>query len=178
MNSLGAEEVSSILGAMQDYHNKTCVRFRPYVKTDQSWIDFRQDWPGCWSSVGMRMEGQIVNLGSEKCRQHGVITHEIMHAIGFYHQQSAADRDDFIKIHWDNIRRGREHNFNKYNESVVSNFDVPYDYESVMHYSARAFSRNGNITIEPIVRKLKYVHRLSKIYNLRFSFNFSLNTLQ
>lgn len=60
-------------------------------------------------------------------------------------------RDDFIIIYWDNIKRGREHNFNKYNDSIVSNFDVPYDYDSVLHYSAKAFSKNGNITIEPIV---------------------------
>ncbi|XP_055305146.1 hatching enzyme 1.2-like isoform X2 [Sitodiplosis mosellana] len=144
------EEVVSILNAMQEYHDKTCVRFRPFVKTDEYWIDIKQDWSGCWSSVGMKRQGQIVNLGSEKCRQHGVIIHELMHAAGFHHQQSASDRDDYIIIHWDNIKSGREHNFNKYDDAVVSNFDVTYDYNSVMHYSAKAFSKNGNITIEPI----------------------------
>lgn len=81
----------------------------------------------------------------------GVIIHELLHAVGFYHQQSASDRDDYIIIYWDNIRRGREHNFNKYDESKVTNYGVSYDYESVMHYSAKAFSKNGNHTIEPIV---------------------------
>ncbi|XP_031632219.1 zinc metalloproteinase nas-13-like isoform X2 [Contarinia nasturtii] len=153
------EEVISILNAMQEYHNKTCVRFRPYEKTDNSWIDIKQDWSGCWSSVGKKSNGQIVNLGSEKCRQHGVIVHELMHAIGFYHQQSTSNRDEYIIIHWDNIKRGREHNFNKYNESVVSNFDVSYDYDSVMHYSPKAFSKNGNITIEPIYESMRLGQR-------------------
>lgn len=150
-NSSAEEETLSILNAMQEYHNKTCIRFRPFLKSDENWIDIKQDYSGCWSSVGMKTEGQVVNLGSEKCRRHGVIIHELLHAAGFYHQQSASDRDDFIKIYWENIKKGREHNFNKYNESIVTNFDVPYDYESVMHYSAKAFSKNGNITIEPIV---------------------------
>lgn len=66
-------------------------------------------------------------------------------------QQSASNRDDFIKIHWENIRTGRLHNFKKYDESLVTNFDVPYDYQSVMHYSSKAFSKNGKITIEPLV---------------------------
>lgn len=89
---LADEEVVSILNAMQEYHDKTCVRFRPYVKSDDNWIDIKQDWSGCWSSVGMKSQGQIVNLGSEKCRQHGVVIHELMHAVGFHHQQSASNR--------------------------------------------------------------------------------------
>lgn len=67
------EEVVSILNAMQEYHDKTCIRFRPFVKTDEHWIDIKQDWSGCWSSVGMKKQGQIVNLGSDKCRKHGYI---------------------------------------------------------------------------------------------------------
>lgn len=74
-----------------------------------------------------------------------------MHALGFFHQQSAANRDDFIQINWDNIRRGREHNFNKYNETTVTDFNIMYDYDSVMHYSAKAFSKNGENTIETLV---------------------------
>lgn len=136
---------------MQEYHEKTCIRFRPYIRSDQNWIDIKQEYSGCWSSVGCKEDGQVVNFGSDKCRRHGVVIHELMHAIGFYHQQSASDRDTYIRINWDNIRRGREHNFNKYNESVVTDFGIQYDYESVMHYSAKAFSRNGNNTIEPIV---------------------------
>lgn len=92
-----------------------------------------------------------------------------MHAAGFHHQQSASDRDDYIIIYWDNIKRGREHNFNKYNESVVSNFNVTYDYDSVMHYSSKAFSKNGNVTIEPIVSVI-IPSTYTCIYFIIFSF--------
>lgn len=151
-----------ILNAMQEYHNRTCIRFRPYELTDQNWIDIKPDYRGCWSSVGMKMQGQIVNLGSEKCLRHGVIVHELMHALGFHHQQSSSERDDFIKIIWENIRRGREHNFNKYNETVVTNFNVSYDYMSVMHYSSKAFTSNGEDTIVPLV--CDFFHKAYVIY--------------
>jgi hypothetical protein len=46
---------------------------------------------------------------------------------------------------------GTENNFNKYDASTITSFGVEYDYNSVMHYSAYAFSANGEITIEPKV---------------------------
>ena len=70
-----------------------------------------------------------------------------MHALGFYHQQSTTDRDDYVKIVWDNIQPGHEHNFNKYNESFVTSYGIEYDYGSVMHYSKKAFSKNDEDTI-------------------------------
>lgn len=145
------EEVEIIIGAMQEYHDRTCVRFRPYNNNDTNWIEIRSDFGGCWSSVGMRDEGQVVNLNAPRCVRHGVVVHELMHAVGFFHQQSAANRDEHVKINWENIREGRETNFKKYNSSAVNDFNVTYDYESVMHYSAKAFSKNGENTIEPLV---------------------------
>lgn len=47
------------------------------------------------------------------------------------------------------IVRGRESNFKKRSPSdLVSG---PYDYASIMHYERKAFSKNGQETIRPLV---------------------------
>lgn len=56
------------------------------------------------------------------------IVHEFIHALGFYHMQSATERDDFVRIAWENIEPGREHNFNTYDATLIDNFGVEYDY--------------------------------------------------
>ena len=42
---------------------------------------------------------------------------------------------------------GTESNFNKYEANRITDYGVSYDYGSVMHYSAYAFSKNGLRTI-------------------------------
>jgi hypothetical protein len=42
--------------------------------------------------------------------------------------QSSAERDDFVRINWQNIKSGHEHNFKKYGYNVVTNFGTTYDY--------------------------------------------------
>ena len=46
-----------------------------------------------------------------------------------------------VSIRWANIERGREDNFAKYSRSEVSTLQLPYDTESILHYSSNAFSR-------------------------------------
>lgn len=77
--------------------------------------------------------------------------HEFLHALGFYHMQSSFDRDDYVSIDWNSIQENKESNFRKYNNTIVTNFNVTYDYESVLHYGAYAFSKNGLPTIIPLV---------------------------
>lgn len=65
--------------------------------------------------------------------------------------QSAYDRDEYVKIQWDHIIKGREHNFKNYSSNQVSHFNSTYDYGSLMHYSGKAFSKDGVATIVPLV---------------------------
>lgn len=75
--------------------------------------------------------------------------------IGFYHEQSRSDRDDYVTIVWDKILPGTEDNFEKYNASEITHFGAPYDYGSVLHYGATGFSIDGSPTIIPKVRLIQ-----------------------
>jgi len=69
-----------------------------------------------------------------------IVMHELMHATGFWHEQSRADRDDHVIINWGNIRQGMEYNFLKYDLRKIQHLGAAYDTCSVMHYGPYAFS--------------------------------------
>nr|CAD7401841.1 unnamed protein product [Timema poppensis] len=95
-------------------------------------------------------DGQVVNLQLNGCVHHGVAVHELLHALGFFHQQSATERDDYVRILWNNIEPGMEHNFDKYAANQITNYNTIYDYLSIMHYDGYAFSFNGQPTIQSL----------------------------
>ena len=53
--------------------------------------------------MGRVGDKQVVSLQKFGCVQHGIIQHEVLHALGFYHEHTRSDRDDYITILWDNI---------------------------------------------------------------------------
>ena len=61
------------------------------------------------------------------CVLPSIVKHELMHAIGFYHEQIRTDRDDYVLVHLDNIEFGLEGNFQKYDSTQVQSLRTPYD---------------------------------------------------
>ena len=88
--------------------------------------------------------------------------HEIGHAIGFYHEQSRPDRDNYVMIKLQNTKPGTADNFAKYSRDYIDMRGVPYDYGSIMHYRAKAFSINGEATVVPIVEKGEKVPQIGQ----------------
>ncbi|XP_066561506.1 meprin A subunit alpha isoform X1 [Amia ocellicauda] len=140
-DSLDLNAKGVILQAFEMYRLKSCVDFKPY-EGEHTYLSI-QKLDGCWSYVGDFHEGQNVSIGAG-CDTKAIVEHELLHALGFYHEQSRSDRDDYVKIWWNEIIPGKEHNFNKYNDDFITDLNTPYDYESIMHYRPFSFNKNDS----------------------------------
>ena len=81
------------------------------------------------------------------CVGDGTIQHETMHALGFLHEQSRSDRDNYVVVHYENIHESKIPNFKKLDESEWVNLDIAYDIGSVMQYSGWYYTHNGKPSI-------------------------------
>jgi hypothetical protein len=66
------------------------------------------------------------------CFRLGTIIHEFLHAVGFFHMQSATERDEYVQIVWELIQSGTEGNFVKYNDTTITNFGVGKFYQKIL----------------------------------------------
>jgi hypothetical protein len=90
---------------------------------------------GNYSAVGM--VGGSQNLSMYNWSYQFIICHELIHALGRLHQQSRADRDDYLTVNYDCIDPDYAYNYNKCEQCPTHG---EYDFESVMHYSQWGFS--------------------------------------
>ena len=79
----------------------------------------------------------------------GDIAHEIMHALGFVHEQNRTDRDTYVRVVADNIMPGFEQNFALFPWSMMTvSGSAPFDFGSLMMYPPNSFSKNGQPTLQ------------------------------
>ncbi len=127
--------------AIKHWQRYTPMRFKEQTD-EKDYVRFVID-SGCWSRVGRQGGQQLISLG-DGCGV-GAAIHEIGHTLGLWHEQGRSDRDDYITIVTANIKPGKESQFLKHKQDGQDWGD--YDYDSIMHYPADAFSVNKQPTI-------------------------------
>ena len=130
--------------------NQVCLDFDEVTSegapeiTDGYRLSFYRD-TGCFSPLGM-YTGNAISIGIG-CDSDSTIQHEVMHSLGFHHEQIRPDRDGYVSVHFENIIEGREAQFNKISQPLWIDQNINYDIASVMQYGGYGFSSNGNPTI-------------------------------
>ncbi|KAB7495623.1 Astacin [Armadillidium nasatum] len=153
-----------VLNAMETMYELTngCIRFVP--RTQQGdFIAITSYADECFSAFG-RIVGlgpHFVHLGPG-CRQQATILHELLHSLGFVHEQSRTDRDSYITVQYQNIiqRLRSQFDINRH----TTTYGVPYDYESIVHYRQYEFSMNGRPTI--ITKDRRYQNIIGNVQTL------------
>lgn len=108
---------SRIASALEEYSKKTCIRFVP--RTNERDYVFIAPDDGCYSTIGRAGGRQVVSIGSG-CVNFGIIIHELMHSVGFFHEQSRPDRDEYVVVNWTNVADDMKDQFIKYNYGMIN----------------------------------------------------------
>ncbi|KAG0694039.1 Zinc metalloproteinase nas-14 [Chionoecetes opilio] len=178
-NLYGSNEKQMILRALHTLDFLTCIKFVPWDEVVEDYLlIWPMEWPkGCWSYVGRKGGQQILSLQPPDSLSKGCFfslgkpIHELLHAVGMFHEQARPDRDEHVDIITDNIIPRFLRNFHKQSAENTT-FSYSYDYRSVLHYGKSFFSFiKGLPTIVPKVEGAKIGQRvmLSKLDCLKLN---------
>lgn len=145
-SSLTADQRTTIRNYMTYLESVARVKFTTRV-SESAYLSIKPTASAsiCGSSfVGKQGGAQDVLIGVS-CFTESTIVHELLHALGFWHEQSRSDRDTYITINTANVHPDYVYNFEKKTSNVATH--GAYDFSSIMHYSPYAFSINGLPTI-------------------------------
>ena len=63
--------------------------------------------------------------------------HEFGHTLGLNHEHQHPGRDQGIRIAFENVKDEYKIWFKTKSESMVNTYGIPYDLDSIMHYSSK-----------------------------------------
>lgn len=102
--------------ALRTIMSKTCIKFvriHEYMRLPaNNWVNITGHQRGCFSDLGRNPNGPtILNLNVDVCFfGPGHALHEVLHSLGVYHEHMRPDRDKYITVIWQNIKKGNQQN--------------------------------------------------------------------
>ncbi|XP_018016504.1 high choriolytic enzyme 1, partial [Hyalella azteca] len=128
--------------AFSAWESKTCVKFSKMAESDKrlEYLDFMIKGY-CYSYLGYR-KGITTPVSLPSSCTFKAFEHELGHSMGLRHEMNRSDRDKhIIVISGVKYKPGLDSQFALMN---TINFDIPYDYCSIMHYKDKAGSEHDD----------------------------------
>ncbi|MEO8368766.1 MAG: M12 family metallopeptidase [Candidatus Solibacter sp.] len=136
-----------ILDGINQWNSRT--QFQIVPRTNQAnYVRFIRSTTldaACSSFLGMIGGGQAIQT-TDGCSA-GSVTHELGHAWGIHHEQVRADRNGNVTVLYQNMDKRFVSNFDQSSSTHDSGY---YDFDSIMHYPASGFTRNGLDSMETV----------------------------
>jgi len=145
--------------AMKQIEERTCLRFEENRREPREHhLEISVGSTSCTArgfSAGVAVQSfRKVTLQSSyqladspRCNWQGGILHELMHVLGIMHTQKRKDRDQHIRINWNNVARGAGARYQYSTCEGCNNYGVGYDCASIMHYGTSTFGNGRGPTM-------------------------------
>jgi hypothetical protein len=164
-DSFNSKDRETLAIAIQKIEEATCVRFKELSVVDkfENFVKIRRHCDpgsGDWCFVGgwvdfLGESRSSLSIGNYRLDPSsppsvGLVVHELLHNLGMVHTQKRPDRNDTIKVLWDNLEKT---NLAKaqYKECFqCKTYGTQYDCMSIMHYRDYFFSFRRRKTMVPV----------------------------
>lgn len=146
----GRSFIFAIRNAMDQWEEQTCLRF--FYRTHQpDYIEFTMGnmsrcactdgYYPCYSDelVGKNGGKQVIQLGQD-CNSPGIIMLLIGHTVGFWHEHTRPDRDNYVNIISHFVQNNALDKFTKRRHLEIDYQGTVYDFGSIMHPPKDYFS--------------------------------------
>jgi hypothetical protein len=161
--SVTGAESNAIIAGLREWELAANVKFVPYVsQSNFVLLQFTNDGSG----TGYYLAGSATTNGVMMLHglARGLMCHEAGHLLGLQHEHQRIDRNSFIEVNPGNVFGGTNgEGLGAFLIDSNSTAFGNYDFESVMHYAANAFTNGLGDSLDPLPPFEKFYHKLGNL---------------